>query len=123
MALFMADLDPDYHGPPEAYDYARRPAAREAVASFQNTGELKVPLVSVAGARDLLISSERHALAYRDLARARGAGELHELLVVDDAAHIDTNAQAFPFVAPLMPHAHRAFEALVRRVEGAPAAV
>jgi alpha-beta hydrolase superfamily lysophospholipase len=122
MQLFLTDLDPEYQGPLEAYDLSVRPAAREAIRSFQNTGDLQVPLISVAGGQDLLISRGRHATAYADLVRARGKSALHRLIEVEDAAHIDTNAQAFPFVVPLMPHAHLAFEALVRQVEGAPAA-
>ncbi len=118
-ALFIGDIDPEYRGAPKDYDLDARPAALETIRSFENTGELKVPLISVAGAADLLISCRGHALAYRDLVVARGMGAFHELRVVDGASHIDTNAARFAFVKPLMPAAHEAFEALVARVEGA----
>jgi hypothetical protein len=117
--LFAGDLDPAYEGPTESYDLDARPAeVREAIRSFENTGDLRVPLVSVAGGRDLLINCAGHALAYRDLVAARGKSALHELVLVEQACHIDTNHGLFPFIEPLMPHAHAAFEALVERVEG-----
>jgi pimeloyl-ACP methyl ester carboxylesterase len=119
VALFLNDLDPDYRGALADYELDRRPEALEAIRSFENTGELKVPLISVAGAQDLLISCPGHALAYRDLVARKGKSELHELRVFESASHIDTNAEMFPFVKPLMPAAHEAFEALVARVEGA----
>ncbi len=120
MLLFLGDLDPDYAGKPEEYDLDDRPASvRGAIASFQNTGDLKVPLVSLAGRMDLLISARGHAEAYRDLVAARGKAALHRLELVDDASHIDANAAMFPFVKPLMPRLHAAFDALAARVEGA----
>lgn len=122
LALFVGDLDPGYNGPLDRYDWRARPACvREAAACAANTGDLKVPLVSLAGTRDYLISCARHALAYRDLVAQRGKAALHQLVVIDGAAHVDTDCGAFPFIEPLMPHAHRAFEALVERVEGAAA--
>lgn len=119
VALFVNDLDPDYRGALADYDLDSRPKALEAIHSFENTGEIKVPLISIAGAQDLLISCPGHALAYRDLVSKKGRAALHELRVVESASHIDTNAEMFPFVRPLMPAAHEAFEALVARVEGA----
>ncbi|MBI3565278.1 MAG: hypothetical protein HY079_08795 [Elusimicrobia bacterium] len=87
---------------------------------FQNTGDLKVPLHSVSGERDYLISCAGHARAYEALVKARGKSALHRMEYVADASHIDTNRETFPFVEPLMPRAHAAFDALVARVEGAP---
>jgi hypothetical protein len=116
MLLFLGDLDPEYAGDPADYDLDARPASvRQAVASFQNTGDLKVPLVSIAGRRDLLIDCPGHAEAYRDLVASRGKSALHALELVDDASHIDTNAEMFPFVKPLMPRLHAAFDALTAR--------
>ncbi len=117
--LFIGDLDPAYLGEAADYDLDSRPAAvREAISSFENTGKLRVPLVSVAGGHDYLISCAGHALAYRDLVRAQGKGALHRLTLIRDAAHIDTDRQSFPFIEPLMPHAHAAFEELAAWVEG-----
>lgn len=123
LGLFTADLDPSYQGTAEDYDLDARPAAvRDAVAAFQNTGDLRVPLHSVSGEHDYLISCAGHARAYEELVRSRGRGDLHRMEYVADASHIDTNRESFPFVAPLMPRAHAAFDALVARVEKTPAA-
>lgn len=121
LELFIGDLDPGYAGKAEDYALDARPAALEAIASFQNTGDLKVPLVSIAGRQDWLIPCAAHAEAYAALVKERGKGGLHALELVEDAAHIDTNAELFPFVAPLMPRLHAAFEALAARVEKSPA--
>lgn len=122
MHLFLGDLDPDFHGAVADYDLDARPSSvREAIASFQNTGDLTVPLVSIAGVEDLLISCAGHGEAYCDLVRRKGKEALHRFIRVPDACHIDTNRESFPFAAPLMPAAHQAFEELVRRVAGATA--
>lgn len=123
LQMFLEDLDPSYDGPLTEYDLDRRPhAVIERLRAFENTGDLQVPLISIAGRRDYLIGAEGHALAYRDLIRARGKHDLHSLVLVDYASHIDTNAEQFAFVEPLMPRAHAAFEELVARVEREPAA-
>lgn len=119
--LFLGDLDPEYQGRLEDYELDSRPSARKAIEQFQNTGDLKAPLISVAGRQDWLIPCASHAEAYAALVKRQGKGRLHELEVVEDAAHIDTNADIFPFISPLMPRLHAAFERLVARVEKTPA--
>ena len=122
LQMFVSDLDPEYQGPIERYDLDLRPAeVRERIRAFENTGDLQVPLISIAGRRDYLIGCEGHALAYRTLIEQRGKQELHRLELVDDASHIDTNHELFSFVEPLMPRAHAAFEELVALVEREPA--
>ncbi len=117
LGVFVSDLDPSYQGALADYDLDARPAALAAIREFENTGDLKAPLISIAGRHDYLIPCAGHAEAYRDLVRAKGKGDLHRLVFVDDAAHIDTNADAFPFIEPLMPRAHAAFDDLVSWVE------
>ncbi len=117
LGLFVSDLDPSYIGHVADYDLDRRPAALAAIREFENTGELKVPLISIAGRRDYLIPCAGHAEAYRDLVRSKGKAGLHRLVLEDDAAHVDTNADMFPFVTPLMPRAHAAFDELVAWVD------
>lgn len=117
LRMFIGDLDPGYAGAVEAYDFDSRPEAREAVAGFQNTGDLKIPLVSIAGRQDWLIPCASHAEAYAALVKKAGKSALHSLEIVENAAHIDTNAEIFPFIAPLMPRLHAAFEALATRIE------
>jgi hypothetical protein len=118
--LFAEEVDPAYDGRAEDYDLDARPEeVRERIRAFENTGELKIPLESVAARRDYLIARPGHADAYAALVRARGKGALHALEIVENGTHIDSSAKDFPFVAPLMPRARAAFERLVARVEGA----
>lgn len=118
--LLCGDLDPEFSGPAEAYRWSERPPAVHAAArEIENTGDLKVPLVSLAGAFDFLIPPARHAEAYAELVRSRGKAALHELIVVPLATHVDRDADMFQRVTPIMPRAHQAFEDLARRVEGA----
>lgn len=120
MHLFLGDLDPGYQGRLEDYDLDARPTVKKAIEQFQNTGDLKVPLVSVAGEQDWLIPPSSHAAAYAELVKRSGKGPLHELELVKGASHVDTNAQLFPFIVPLMGRFHAAFERLVARVEKVP---
>ena len=120
LALFVQDLDPDYSGSMEDYDVDSRPASvLEKIRSFQNTGDLQVPLISLSGERDYLIASAGHARAYADLVKSAGRSERHRITYFPASSHIDTNADMFPFVEPLMPKAHAAFEQLTAWVEGA----
>ena len=122
LGIFLADLDPGYGGPLEDYDLDARPAEiRARIAEMQNTGDLRVPLISLSGERDYLISCAGHARAYETLVRARGKAGFHRVKYFPNSAHIDTSHELFPFVEPLMPRAHAAFDELVDWVEGAPA--
>jgi alpha-beta hydrolase superfamily lysophospholipase len=117
LGLFLGDVDPSYVGPAESYDLDARPASvRESIKAFENTGDLKIPLFSIAGRRDYLIPHGPHAEGYAALVRARGKSALHRLELFDDASHIDTDRALFPFAEPLMPRAHRAFDELVALV-------
>ncbi|MDE2143744.1 MAG: tannase/feruloyl esterase family alpha/beta hydrolase [Elusimicrobia bacterium] len=120
LALFVQDIDPGYAGPLEDYDLDARPAAvRRTVESFQNTGDLRVPLISLSGERDYLISCAGHARAYETLVAGAGKSALHRAKYFPAASHIDTNRELFPFVEPLMPRAHAAFDELTAWVESA----
>lgn len=118
--MFIGDLDPGYNGEATAYDFDSRPEAKKAVESFQNTGDLKIPLVSIAGRQDWLIPCASHAEAYAALVKKAGKSALHTLEVVEDASHIDTNAELFPFIKPLMPRLHAAFEKLAATEPSSP---
>ena len=117
LGLFVSDLDPSYSGALADYDLDHRPEALAAIRGLENTGDLKAPLISIAGRHDYLIPYAGHAKAYQDLVALKGKAALHRLVSEDDAAHVDTNAEMFPFVTPLMPRAHAAFNELVAWVE------
>lgn len=113
MHLFLGHFDPDYNGPLEEYDLDKRPdKVLESISGIENSGDLKIPLISLAAERDYLISYRNHALAYRRLVEKQGKQELHKLMSYPDACHIDANAETFSFVRPIMPHAHAAIEEL-----------
>ena len=118
LGIFVADLDPEYSGALEDYDFDARPTTvRARVERFQNTGDLKVPLISLAGEKDYLISCAGHARAYEALVRSCGNASKHRTRYYPSSSHIDTNREMFPFVEPLMPRAHAAFDELVSWVE------
>ncbi|HAH05755.1 MAG TPA: hypothetical protein DCM05_04385 [Elusimicrobia bacterium] len=123
LALCLGDLDPAYSGACADYDLFQRPKdVVERLQAIANTGELKKPLLSLAGKLDCLVTLKGHAEAYRDAVKARGASELHRLYPIDKATHVDKDSELFPGLEPLMPHAHNAFELLLRWVEGGHAA-
>ena len=122
LGLFVSDLDPTYSGSLDRYNLDARPDALAAVREFENTGDLKAPLISISGRKDWLISCAGHAEAYRDLVASRGKADLHRMVFEGEASHIDTNADMFPFVTPLMPLAHAAFDELIEWVEKTPVA-
>jgi hypothetical protein len=121
--LFTGFIDPEFTGRGEDYELDRRPAGvLEAIRGFENTGDLQIPLVSVAGDRDYLISCASHAIAYSELVKERGKSKLHELIIVPNACHIDAHVDKWSFVEPLMPRAHEAFERLERILDTSMAA-
>jgi 3HB-oligomer hydrolase (3HBOH) len=127
-------LDPTYDtygSGTGAYNYLARLSASEVgqnVAAFATTGQIKRPLVTVAGTMDALLPIDRQARAYaRSVARAlsertgdRGdddAAPAYRLYEVQNGNHIETFAQSFPQLELIEPHAQRAFELLVDSVE------
>jgi hypothetical protein len=113
MHLFLGHLDPEYNGAVKDYDLDARPATvLESIHDFENTGDLKVPLVSVAGDRDYLVSCTTNAIAYCDLVKEQGKQALHELIIVPGGLHVDSTVEWFPFATPLMPPALEAFARL-----------
>lgn len=121
MHLFLGDFDPLYSGPVEDYDLdTRPPAVGEAIEVIENSGDLQVPCISVAGRRDYLISCKNHAVAYEELVKRKGKSALFELSIVENGAHVDSNSQQFSFISPLMPYAHEAFQQLVKLLDKSP---
>jgi hypothetical protein len=103
------------------------------LAAFATTGQIRRPLITVAGTLDALLPIDHHARAYaRKVAadRTRG-GENREdggdgrpayrLYEVQNGNHIETYRDTFPQLELIEPHAQRAFDLLVDYVEhGAP---
>jgi hypothetical protein len=102
-------------------------------AAFSTTGRIKRPLVTVAGTMDALLPIDHHARAYaRKVATASkhrrddDEGDRHgdddrpayRLYEIQNGNHIETFQDSFPQLELIEPHAQRAFDLLVRQVEG-----
>src|SRR5229473_8173645 len=115
------------------YVYVDRLSASEVganVAAFATTGRIKRPLITVAGTMDGLLPIDVHARAYaRKVAAAlhrvgdasdRPAEERtpdYRLYEVQNGNHIETFATTFPQLQFIEPHAQKAFDLLVAKVE------
>ena len=126
-------LDPGYDtygAGTGTYNYVARLSASDVgaqVASFETTGRIQRPLVTVAGTMDALLPIDHHARAYArkvQAAQSRDDGPRHDerdapyrLYEVQNGNHIETFQDTFPQLALIEPHAHEAFDALVAHVE------
>ena len=117
------------------YNYVARLAVSNVaaqLASFATTGRIQRPLITVAGTMDALLPIDHHARAYARLVRdpdsdgdvdrehgsGRGRGNApYRLYEIQNGNHVDSNADIFPQLQPIEPHAQRAFDLLVRFVE------
>jgi hypothetical protein len=115
-----------------AYSYLDRLPASDVganIAAFATTGRIKRPLITVAGTLDALLPIDVHARAYarkveaaldrdgdRDRPKEQGAPD-YRLYEVQNGNHIETYATTFPQLAYIEPHAQKAFDLMVARVE------
>ena len=115
------------------YDYISRLSYSDVgaqVAAFANTGKVRRPLITVAGTMDALLPIDHHARGYArkvasaskqkhdddddDRGEQQGAYRLYE---IQNGNHLETNQLLFPQLELIQPHAQRAFDLLVDRVE------
>lgn len=104
------------------YNYFSREKAKVRVAKFQNTGDIKKPVITVHGTWDTLLFPNVHAKGYEALVKKAGKSESYRLYMIDHGNHfeglvgnpaIDKNKQ----LQPLLPYVHQAFDILVDWVE------
>ncbi len=129
-------LDPTYNtyvSGAGAYVYVERLSASdvgENIAAFATTGRIRRPLITVAGTMDGLLPIDVHARAYARKAAAalpregnapdRPAQERtpdYRLYEVQNGNHIEAFATTFPQLQFIEPHAQKAFDLLVAKVE------
>ena len=123
--LYVKEVDPTYNPGPgnfeafAAYDPAERgDALRRKIRTFENSGRLTRPLISVHGTLDALIPLEGHARAYKAKVERLGSGANYRLYEVQNGNHLESFQAALPDLELIQPHAQRAFELLDDWVEG-----
>jgi hypothetical protein len=111
------------------YDYYSRiaadPSIAARVAAIATTGDIKRPLITVAGTMDALLPIKRGARAYEALVTAHlrdredddGRPPRYRLYEVQNGNHIETFKKTFPQLELIQPHAQRAFDLLIGYVE------
>jgi hypothetical protein len=103
------------------------------VAAFQNTGNIRRPLITVAGTMDSLLPIDHHARAYARKVEAAGSKDkrdddddrdrhdkrpAYRLYEVQNGNHIENYKQLnFSKLEFIQPHAQRSFDLLVDHVE------
>jgi hypothetical protein len=114
------------------YNYLARLSQSEVgtnMAALATSGNIRRPLITVAGTMDALLPIDHHARAYaRKVAQAL-AGHDHDddrdddrkpayrLYEVQNGNHIETFKATFSRLELIEPHAQRAFDLLVKYVE------
>ena len=115
------------------YTYVDRLSASDVganIAAFATTGRIRRPLITVAGTMDGLLPIDVHARAYARkvadaLHREDDAPDLpsqerapdYRLYEVQNGNHIETFATTFPQLQFIEPHAQKAFDLLVAKIE------
>jgi 3HB-oligomer hydrolase 3HBOH len=115
------------------YNYVSRLSFSDVgdqMASFANTGEVRRPLLTVAGTMDALLPIDHHARAYArkvadeskrskhdDDSDRDGRKSAYRLYEIQNGNHIETYKDTFPQLEFIQPHAQHAFDLVVEHVE------
>lgn len=126
-------LDPTYDtygSGTGTYNYTARRSVSDvgsAMAAFANTGNVRRPLVTVAGTMDALLPIDHHARAYARKVKASRSNQgndqderhaAYRLYEVQNGNHIETYKQDFfSQLEFIQPHAQNAFDLVVGHVE------
>jgi Tannase and feruloyl esterase/3HB-oligomer hydrolase (3HBOH) len=130
-------LDPTYDtygSGTGTYNYIARLSVSDVganMAAFATTGQIRRPLITVAGTMDGLLPIDHHARAYARKVAAAGDGDgdddpghggerrhpAYRLYEIQNGNHIETYQLTFPQLELIEPHAQRALDLLVDHVE------
>ena len=105
------------------YNYFSRPdKVKNEIAKFQNTGNIKKPVVTVHGTWDSLLFPQVHAAAYEALVKKAGKSDIYRIYMIEHGNHfdglvgnpaVDKSGQ----IQALLPYVHQSFDLLVEWVE------
>jgi hypothetical protein len=101
-------------------NYAPSAAGRAAIGAFAHTGNIKKPLVSVAGSADMFVTPANNATPYLNAVNAAGKGSMYWQYIVKGGTHVDTFADpTWGYgLQPQLTFGWAAFAELVSIVEG-----
>ena len=118
---------------PVTYNYVSRLSFSDVgakLAAFANYGEVRQPLVTVAGTMDALLPIDHHARAYARKVASESRHSKHEtttgmatgdlpyrLYEIQNGNHLETYKDTFAQLEFIQPHAQRAFDLVVDQVE------
>jgi hypothetical protein len=105
------------------YDWKNRPRkVKQSIAKIALSGDIKKPVISLAGTWDVQIHPVYHAIGYDKMIQHQGKGSMHRLYMIEQGTHVDGisgNPKIDPErqIQPIMPYFHQAFDLLVDWVE------
>ncbi|MEI6101942.1 MAG: 3-hydroxybutyrate oligomer hydrolase family protein, partial [Eubacteriales bacterium] len=92
------------------------------IAKFQNTGNIKKPMITVHGTWDALLFTTVHTAPYEALVKKAGKNDSYRLYMIEHGNHFD-GLVGNPAVdkqnqlQALLPYIHQSFDLLVEWVE------
>jgi pimeloyl-ACP methyl ester carboxylesterase len=97
--------------------YVPPASAASSIATFQHTGNIGKPLVSIAGSADMFITAANNATPYLKAVNANGKGSQYWQYLVSGGTHVDTFSALGYGLQPQLPFAWAAFNQMVAIVE------
>ncbi|MBV8601667.1 MAG: hypothetical protein JO359_08925 [Candidatus Eremiobacteraeota bacterium] len=87
------------------------------IQTWQHTGKIGKPLITVAGVSDVLVAVTPNATGYLNAVRAAGKSSQYWQYLVQGGTHLDTFTPFYPGMQPILPFAWAAFNQMVSIVE------
>ncbi|MGP6189192.1 MAG: hypothetical protein ACLPSH_03780 [Vulcanimicrobiaceae bacterium] len=105
--------------PANRASYVPSSQAANVISTFQHTGNIQKPLISIAGSDDVFVTAANNAIPYLNAVKASGKGSQYWQYLVQGGTHVDTFANpAWGYgLQPQLFFAWAAFNQLVAIVE------